>query len=51
MLDKKVAYEYGYDQKRKEQLRNNQIKNLKNKIKKLNITEQEICKLIGTCAA
>lgn len=51
MLDKKVAYEYGPDEKKKEQLRNNQIKNIKKKIRNLNITEQEIMEMLGSVAA
>ena len=51
MLDKGVAYEYGPDEKKKEQLRNSQIKNLKKKLKQLNITEEEIKEMIGSAAA
>lgn len=51
MLDKKVAYEYGPDEKKKEQLRNNQIKNIKKKIRNLNITEKEIMEMLGSVAA
>ncbi len=47
MLDKKVQYEYKHSEKKTKQLRNNQMKNLKKKIKKLNISENELTELIA----
>ena len=48
MLDKKVAYQYGHSEKMQEKLKNNQIKNLKKKINKLNLSEKELLGLLNT---
>ena len=47
MLDRKVPYEYGNNEKRNEKLRTNQIKNLKKKIQKLNISQKELAELLA----
>lgn len=51
MLDKKAAYEYGHSQEKKEKLRNNQVKNLRKKVKQLDLTKQEIKDLLSLSAA